>query len=125
METKVSKMIEEAVAKLWKLGIQSNAAIMQPRSARQLSEEFGDSMIQPRTTINDEGRIVVLPDNHPSFKGGKEITVLHTPYGEIKILTSIYCPPETIYVGDEEQLQSYHDRSEAMYRENTDFEYPT
>jgi hypothetical protein len=105
MTKSIASQIEEAVAKCWKLGLSSSAAMMPPRSARQLSEELRD---------------ITRPHDAPG-----EIVELNTPFGGIKILTSIYCPPETIYVGDEEQLQSYHDRSEAMYRENTDFEYPT
>lgn len=64
-EKKVSQMIEEAAKDMWENGLPMETAVMTPLMARKLSGEFG-KMIQPRTTVNDEGRIVVLPDNHPS-----------------------------------------------------------
>lgn len=81
------------------------------RALREHGHVPAEAMMTPatKTRLEDELNLPSLPRGVPT------IDRLPTPYGDITILTSPYCPPDKIYVVEAGQMQRVHDDTAKLY----------
>lgn len=72
---------------------------MAPTVARKFREEW--------SSVNE--RLL------PGASGGLEILELATDFGNIRILTSPYCPPDKIYIADAGEMQRIAEETAKLY----------
>lgn len=119
----IAKLIEEAMANShW--GERPNAALMTPAKAKELAGEFSDwvrtSGGSKRSWETDQD--YALRQEAETGRAKPGILSLATAYGDVTILTSVYCPPETIYIADEKELRRIVDKTDDLFRGKLELE---
>lgn len=99
MPETITAQIQELARLHHENGGSPEAAVMTPAMARSLYSEWDPAMV--RLT--------------PGTSGGLSITELMTDYGGIRIMTSAYCPPDQIYIGDLEQICRMAEDTEKLF----------